>query len=159
MIIISYTVDKDLYYSPGTSHNIVTVTTEYVYKNEMLVRLEINKNLGIRLNNLIQYQFKKDDTLEKEHFFYKKTYHDGKAKKTTRSTFEDKMKRFDMAKTIKEQELLEEYAYTDKNGRRDEVQIVIMVKGDTMTAVIDFKDAEQNINFIPPPWLTERTYK
>jgi len=49
---------------------------------------------------------------------------------------------------------LEEYKYTGKDGRPYTAQIVITVKLGSMTANIDFKDAEQYENFICPEWLT-----
>jgi len=153
IILISYRVDKDLYHAPETKHDISLRTTEYKFKSDMLVHLEVGKNLGIRLNNRLRYEFKKDEALQKEQFFYKKAYNSGKAKPTTRSTFEDKLKRFDMSNTAVEQETVEEYAYTDKSGRSDSAQIVIKELDGEMTAAIDFKDMAQYENFTCPAWL------
>jgi len=54
-----------------------------------------------------------------------------------------------------EQEILEEYVYTDKTGNNSKVQIIIKVKSEAITAVIDFKDAAQCENFVCPAWLAE----
>jgi len=152
-IIVTYHVDKDLY--DGSEHRASLVTTEYICRSNILVHLQIGKNLGIRLNNLLSYDFKKDIAVQNEQFLAGKSYNQSKPKPITRSTFEDKMKRFDMSQTVIEREILEEYSYTDRNGHSDEVQIVITAKDDTMTAVIDFKDTEQHSNFICPAWLVK----
>ena len=93
--------------------------------------------------------------LANEQFMAKKTYGKGKPKPITRSTFEEKRKRFDMSQTAVEQEILEEYAYVDKAGHPSTVQIVITATGGTMTAAIDFKDSEQYQNFVLPAWLIQ----
>jgi len=152
-IIVTYRVDKDLYDS--SEHHVSLVTTEYTYKSDMLVRLQIGKNLGIRLNNLLSHDFKTDTVFQNEQFLFKKSYNHGKPKSVTRSIFDDKMKRFDMSQTVTEREILEEYSYTDRNGYSGEVQIVIAAKDDDVTAVIDFKDTEQHSNFICPAWLAK----
>lgn len=154
IIAVTYHVEKDLYYAPETKHDLSLSTTEYMYKNDTLIHLQIGRNLGIRLNNRLRYEFKKEAVLQNEQYLFKKSYNQGRPKATTRSTFEEKLKRFDMSQTVVEREIVEEYTYTNKNNRFDEVQIVITVKEDKMTATIDFKDAEQYENFIAPAWLT-----
>lgn len=153
VVAVTYRVDAGLYHSPDIRHEAALVTTEYICGNELLVHLQIGKNLGIRLNNLMRYEFNGDKTLSDEQFMFKKTYRNGKPKPITRSTFEEKQRRFDMNRTTFEQEILEEYAYTDKTGCTSQVQIVVTVKKGTMTAAIDFKDAEQYQNFVSPAWL------
>ena len=153
VIIISYHVNKALYFSSDTAHTIRLSTTEYTHGNEMLVHLQFGKKLGIRLNNLMRYEFKKNKDVQSEQFFFKKLYNDGKPKPTTQSTFDEKLRRFDMGQTVIEQEILEEYDYTDKNGNPASVQIVVREKASGMTATIDFKDAEQHKNFVCPAWL------
>lgn len=120
------------------------------------MHLQVGKNLGIRFNNLLRYDFKKDVSLQNEQFMYRKSYQNkDKTKILTHSTFEEKMKRFDMNKTIKEQEIIEDYAYINKNSRSDTIQIAVTIKDDTMTAVISFKDIEQYENFICPTWVSD----
>lgn len=63
------------------------------------------------------------------------------------------MKRFDMSCTVTEQEILEEYFYRDKEGSLCETQIVIKIRKDGITSVINFKDITQYTNFVPPSWL------
>lgn len=152
-IIVTYLVDKELYYDPDTKHQPLLITTEYKHRNDVLVHLQLGRNLGVRLNNLLSYGFKEDTSFQNNQYLFRKSYSKGKAKPITRSTFEDKMKRFDMAQTVIEREILEDYAYINKSNHSDEVQIVITVKSDTMTAVINFKDGEQYENFISPEWL------
>lgn len=156
-IIATYYIDKDLYYAPDTKHDVSLSTTEYIYKSDTLVHLLIGRNLGIRLNNSLRYEFKKEAALQNEQFMSKKSYSHGKVKSITRSTFEEKLKRFDMSQTVVEQEIVEEYTYADKSGCSDEVQIVITVKEGKMTAAIDFKDAGQYENVICPAWLIKPT--
>lgn len=152
---VVYNIDKDLYYAPDTKHNVSLATTEYFYKNEILVHVQIGTNLGIRLNNLIRYDFNKDKILQNEQFMYRKSYQKkDKTKIVTRGTFEDKMKRFDINKTVKEQEIIEEYSYINKNNRSDTTQIAITIKDNIMTATISFKDIEQCKNFIYPVWFS-----
>ena len=153
-IVVTYRVDIDMYHDPNTKHDISLTTTEYICRNDVLVHLQIGKNLGIRLNNLMQYQFKGGMTaLAHEQFMAKKAYGKGKSKPITRSTFDEKRKRFDMSQTAVEQEILEEYSYIDKAGYPGAVQIAIRIKEGVMSAVIDFKDSEQYQNFTLPMWL------
>jgi len=152
-IVVTYHVDKDLYDS--SEHRASLITTEYLHRSDMLVHLQLGKNLGIRLSNLLSYDFKKDIAVQNEQFLAGKSYNKSKPKPITRSTFEDKLSRFDMSQTVTEREILEEYSYTDRNGHSDEVQIVITAKDDTMTAIIDFKDTEQHSIFICPAWLVK----
>jgi len=153
-ITVSYHVDKALYFSSDRKHFIEISTTEYTYGNEMLVHLQYGKNFGIRLNNLLRYEFKKDKDFQNEQFFFKKVYSGGKPKPTTQSTFDKKLSRFDMGQTVVEQEILEGYSYTDKNGHSASVQIVVREKNGGITAAIDFKDLDQFNHFICPAWLT-----
>lgn len=153
-IVVTYNVNKDLYYFPDTKHNISLITTEYAYKTDVLINLQIGKNLGIRLNNILSYDFKKDAPLQNEQLMFRKSYQSkDKTKPITRSTYEEKIKRFDMSKTATEQEIVDEYAYVNKCNHSDEVQIVITSRDGIMTAVIEFKDIEQYENFICPEWL------
>lgn len=154
-IIASYNVDRELYQNPGTTHSITLVTTEYTHRNDVLVHLQIGKNLGIRLNNLLRHEFRKGDQFQNEQFLFKKSYGAGKPKLMTQNTFEDKLKRFDVSKTMKAQEILEEYNYTGRNGKPDMVQIAVTIKNEAVTAIIEFKDAEQHENFIEPAWLVK----
>jgi len=152
-ILIDYRVDRELYGSPEKPHHISLITTEYTHRNDVLIHLQIGKNIGIRLNNLIRYEFRKDDEFQNEQFLYKKSYGERKPKPTTRSTFEDKLKRFDMSRTTITREILIEYSYTGKNGKPDSAQIVVNEKDGSMIATIDFKDAEHLENFIEPIWF------
>lgn len=153
-IVVTYRVDIDMYHDPNTKHDISLTTTEYICRNDILVHLQMGRNFGIRLNNLMQYQFKGGmAALANEQFMAKKAYGKGKPKPITRSTFEEKRKRFDMSQTAVEQEILEEYAYTDKAGHPGAVQIAITIKGGAISAVIDFRNSEQYQNFVRPVWL------
>jgi hypothetical protein len=136
VIVASYHVDTALYFSADTKHTIVLSTTEYTYKNDMLVHLQIGKNTAIRINNLLRYEFKANKDFQEEQFLFKKTYNSGNAKPTTQSTFDEKLRGFDMGQTVIEQEILEEYDYTDKNGIPGSVQIVVRGKDMNMTATI-----------------------
>lgn len=159
-IVVTYNVNKDLYYASDTNHSISLVTTEYEYKTDILVHLQIGKNLSIRLNNIISYSFNKDTPLKNEQFMFRKTYQaNDKIKQITRSTFEDKLRHFSPEKTAICQEIVEDYIYTDKNNHSTEVQIAIMIKSDTTTAVIDFKDPEQFESFVRPVWLLNLSLK
>ena len=159
MIIVNYLVDKELHYNSDTPHNIELITTEYLYKNDILAYLQTGKNISLKINDFIQEHFNKRPDFPSEQYFIKKSYGKGKIKSMTRSTFEEKLKKFDMSKTVVEREFLEKYVYTDKTGKTDSVQIIITAKASGMTAVIDFKDAEQNINFVRPEWLVEAVYQ
>ena len=124
------------------------------YKHNILVHLQIGKNTGIHLNNLLKYEFQLSNDLQDEQFLSKKTYGGGSEKLTTRSTFDEKLRRFNMAQTVIKHEILEEYAYTDKNGNSDSVQIVVRENALKMSASIDFRDADHYKNFICPAWIT-----
>jgi hypothetical protein len=156
-VSINYYVDKNLYYKTDIPHTITLITTEYLYKNELLVHLLIGRSLVININNLIQQESQKDRVFGKEQFLFKKNYSNESPKPITRSTFASKLNQLDISQTMKEQEILEEYRYNDKNGKPDIVQIVISVKDDDITAIIDFKDAEQYGNFVEPVWLIRPT--
>ncbi len=153
-VVATYRVDIDIYHDPNIKHDASLTTTEYICGNDVLVHLQMGKNLGIRLNNLTQYQFKGSITaLTNEQFMARKTHGRGKPKPITRSTFEEKRKRFDISQTAVEQEILEEHSYIDKAGHPDAVQIAITIKDGVMSAVISFKDSEQYQNSILPAWL------
>ena len=156
-VLVNYQVDRGIYDNPGAAHEITLITTEYTYKNDMLVHLQMGKNLNIKLNNLLQYKFNKDKNFHNEQFLFKKIYNKGDPKPTTRSTFEEKIKQFNESQTKISREILEEYRYTGKNGKSAAVQIAVTEKDESMRAVIDFKDAEQYENFIEPAWLTQIT--
>lgn len=152
---VTYAVDKDSY--AKSEHHVLSVTTEYTYKSDMLIHLWMEKNLCIRLNNRLRYAFRIHKDLQNEHFFFKKTYNQGKAKPISRSVFEEKQKRFDIGQTVFVQNILEEYAYTGKDGCSEEIQITVEVKEDEMTAEISFKDETQPENFVAPVWLIPQT--
>jgi hypothetical protein len=102
----------------------------------------------------LRHEFKKDADLQNQQFFYKKTYDSGSAKPVTQSTFNEKLKHFDLGQTIIEQEIVGEYSYTDQTGKPDSVQIVVRERNLRLTATIDFKDAVQHERFACPAWLT-----
>jgi len=158
MIIVNFRIAKELYYNSDMPHNIELITTEYSHRNDILAYIQTGKNLIAEINNIIQYQSKQPSDLQNEQYFIKKSYHKNKIKQITRGTFEKKLKNFDMSHTFIEQEFVEEYAYNDKNGKTDSVKIIITANNSEMKAVIDFKDAEQNINFVCPEWLIESIY-
>jgi hypothetical protein len=150
-IVASYDVNNALY--SAEMHNIELSTTEYTYGNDMVVHQQYGKNLGIRLDNLLRYTFKKNTVMGREIFFSKKTYNSSNPNVVTQSTFDAKISRFDLAQTVIEQEILESYSYVDKNGKPESIQIVVKVKGMDMSATIDFKNMEQYSNFVCPAWL------
>lgn len=153
-IIVTYRVDNDLYHASNTPHDQSLVTTEYRYGNESLVHLVIGKNLGIRLNNHLG-DLLEGVSIQNEQFLFNKTYMQCKPKLITRDTFNRKLKRFDMSQTVIEREILEDYNYIDKRSQPSHVQIVMIHKGDTVTATIDFDGSEQYENFTNPDWLVK----
>ena len=153
IIVASYHVDTAMYFSSETRHNLVLSTTEYTYKSNMLVHVQIGKNTAIRLNNLLRYEFKLNENFQSEQFLFGKTYDSGHVKTISQSVFDEKMRRFDMGQTVIAQEILEDYTYTDKAGGSDSVQVVVKERNLTMTAGIDFRDAEQYNRFAYPAWL------
>ncbi len=154
IITITYGVDADLYRA-DTKHDVSLTTTEYVYRNEMLVHLQVGKNFGIRLNDRLKQEFKRAPALPGEQFLFKKTYNRDAAKPITQSSFTEKLNSFDMSQTEIKREILEEYRYTGKDSAAYNVQIVITEKDGVMAAVIDFSDTKQYENFIAPTWLTK----
>jgi hypothetical protein len=154
-IIIHYFIDKNIYFDAQTEHNISLVTTEYICGSNILVHSEQGGNLNVRLKNLLDYTLNKDSAINKDNFFIKKTYSKEKARPITQSTFEDRLKRFNADKTVIEQEILDEYGYTDKTGKLDKVQITVLIKSGRTLGVIDFKDAGQLENFVYPAWLDD----
>lgn len=156
-IVITYRVDRELFYAPDTKHQITLITTEYMYRSSTLVHLRLGRNLGIRLNNRLRYEFNKDLDFNNNQFMFEKSYNKRKAKVVSRSTFEEKLELFDMNETTIEHGLVEKYTYLNKKGCSDSVQIAIREKGDIMTAVVDFIDVEQYMNFINPIWLLDIT--
>jgi len=151
-----YCVDEKIYHSAETQHNIKLTTTEYLYKNELLVHIEIEPTLAIGINGMIQTVFKKDRRFENEQFLFKKTYSENNAKSITRSTFEKKLKQFNMNQTTKSIEILEEYQYIGKDGTADIVQVAVTINGGYTTAVIEFRDVKQYENFKQPVWFIKK---
>jgi len=156
-ILVNYSIEKDLYYDPKTNHNIILITTEYFCGNNIFVHLEQRSNLNIRLNNLLKYASKKNIDFQQDLFFQKKAYSKKEANQITQNTFEEKLKKYDLNKITVEQEILEEYDYTDKNDNLNKIQIVIKIKNDSITAIVDFKDLNQYENFVCPAWLVDIT--
>ena len=156
-IFVNYGIEKDLYYDPKTNHNIILITTEYFCGNNILVHLEQGSNLNIRLNNLLKYVSKKNIDFQQNLFFQKKSYSKKEANQITQNTFEEKIKKYDLNKITVEQEILEEYDYTDKNDNLNKIQIVIKIKNDSITAIVDFKNLNQYENFVCPAWLVDIT--
>ena len=154
VITASYPVDKALYFSSGAKHTILLSTTEYTYRNDMLVHVRIGKNTAIRLSNLLRYECVAGQDLQDEWFLGKKTYNHARPAPITRSTFDEKLRRFDLGQTVIEQEIVEEYAYADQAGNPDSVQIVVRDNASVMMASVDFKDAGQYKSFVGPAWLS-----
>ena len=152
MIIATYEIDRAIYDSPNSRHNIMLVTTEYSYKSKKLVHLQIGKNFGVQLNNMLTNKFARNTTLKSEQFLYKNR---GKVKALTYSAFAERLKQFDMSQTKKVQEVLVEYHYIGKGNQRDIVQIAITTKGSEILATIGFRDVSQHENFVAPAWLIE----
>ncbi|MDR0292978.1 MAG: hypothetical protein LBH95_02355 [Oscillospiraceae bacterium] len=152
-IVMAYCVCKNLYNDPDTKHDIFMSTTEYICGNNVPTYLYIGKNLSIRLSNRLRYEFNISGAFANEQFMRKKAHGDSKTKPITRSTFEKRLKRFDIRQTAIETEIIEEYSYAGRDGSPDEVKIAIKMKDDAMSATIDFKDIQQFKNFSPPVWL------
>lgn len=150
-ITITYNMNKDLYHTSNTKHDLLLITTKYTHGNELLVHLEIGKKLCVQLSNRLNDLL--PEGIQKEQFLFKKTYHHGDSKLITRSTFDTKISQFDISQTAIEREILQEYTYIDKSNQPDHVQIIITDKAGTATASIDFHDAKQHENFVCPDWL------
>jgi hypothetical protein len=156
-IIVTYQVDAELYNNPATPHRISMTTTEHICGNDVLAPLQFGKDFAARINDAVLSNFSKSKKLPKEQFFAKKTYSRDNSTVITRSTFERKLKQFGKDETFMTQEILVEHQIEDKSGPSSVVQIVVKVKNDTMTAIVDFKDVEQHKNFIAPAWLIPPT--
>jgi len=154
-VIVSYRCNKELYLESEKDHATVLVTTEYSCGDDVFVHLQLDGNYGIRLNNLLNYAFKQDLSFSNEQFLHKKSHYDSDMEIITRDVFEERLKRFEMGKITVRLEVLKEYGYVNKLGQSDNVHITVIVKDESMTAAIDFRDAEQCGNFVCPAWLTE----
>jgi len=145
MILITYGIDKALYDDPRSIHNIALTTTIYSFKMKKLVHVQYGKLLLSKLENRLG-KLRSDE----QHML-----DDGKGsiKPLTRGQFQEKLGQSDPRRTIKEQEILESYYYTDQRGQQEIVQIAISIKGDSMEAVIDFASVGQYENFVRPAWL------
>lgn len=154
IISITYKVNQALYHSSNVTHDITLITTEYQYGNELLVHLQIGKNLNIRLNNCLDALLPQG--IQKEQFLFKKKYNPGDTKLITRSTFNAKISQFVTRQTAIKREILEEYAYTNMYGLPDRVHIVMTHREDTTVATIDFEDVKQYKSFIYPEWLVRQ---
>ena len=146
MILVTYGVDKAVYDNPRSIHNIALTTTMYTFRTETLVHLQFGTLFRNKLENRLRVQLGAN-----EQFMLDKG--NGSIEAVTRNEFQEKRERFDSAYTVKEQEALESYCYTDKRNRQEIVQIAISIKGDSMEAVIDFKNTAQYENFVQPAWL------
>lgn len=152
IITVTYSVDADLYQA-DTNHNVSLTTTEYVYQNETLIRLQIGTNFRNQLNCRVTYKLNQKSALLDEQYLFKTATSQSKADPITRKIFTEKLTSFIMTQTTAVKEILEEYSYIGKNGITETVQIVITEKSGKMTAAIDFADLEQYKNFIAPSWL------
>ena len=152
-VILMYHVDKHLYNEAEQNYPTVTNTTEYLCGGRTLTHLRLGDNHGMRLNNMLSYQF--NAGIELEQFFIKKTRKHNEPKSITRCAFEKKLKSLDRSKMTVEREIVKEYTYINTIGESDTVQIVLKSKGGSITAVIVFETAEQCGAFICPAWLEE----
>lgn len=157
VIAVTYHVDTDLYFASAAGHAVALSTTEYTYKSDILVHLRAGNKTAVHVNHLLRNEFKTGGQYQGEQFFAKKIYGADDAKPIARSAFNEKLRSFDMGRTVIEREILEEYAYTDEKGNHDTVRIELRGKGLEMTAVIEFKDTGQHRNFVCPAWLTARS--
>ncbi len=71
IIVATYRVDKEKYHAPETRHDISLTTMEYVYGNDMLVRLQIGANTGVRLSNMLSSLFVGGPALPGELYLFK----------------------------------------------------------------------------------------
>ena len=146
-----FQVDEKIYNDPGTEHTVLMATIEHSCRGETLAYLHIGTVLDVRLNGMIHREFTADTDLEIDQFFIRKGQRE--AKKLTRGAFEETLKRFDVSQTVTGQEIVEEYAYTDKRGRPDRMRIIITIKYNIWTTTLDFKDEAHYDDFVCPAWL------
>jgi len=147
MILVTYGIDKTLYDDPGSVHNIVLTTTMYSFQAKKLVHLQYGTLLQNKVENRLRGNFGAGEQFMLENG-------GGSIEPLTREQFQEKLKQFDSKHTVKEQEVLERYCYTDKRSQQEIAQIVISIKDDCMEAVIDFESVAQYENFVQPVWLS-----
>ncbi|MCL1806163.1 MAG: hypothetical protein FWG31_00500 [Oscillospiraceae bacterium] len=154
MVTVVYHVDKQCYDHAETKHNISITTTEYACGDQAVAHIQMSENTGVSISGRINSILKSCITLQNEYYICRKTgFAAGSV--ISRELFEEHLIRFDKKKTAVVREIVETYAYTGQNGRQDEAQIIITMKGGRMTAVIDFRDEEQYGCFAAPSWLLE----
>ena len=51
-VVATYQIDINMYCDANTKHNLSSTTTEYICRNDVLLHLQMGKNLGLRLNNM-----------------------------------------------------------------------------------------------------------
>ena len=154
-LIFTYQIIKDKYYSSDTKHTISLITTEYTYKNNILVHLQLNSGFHLHTANILTDKLNKNIKLGKEIFMTKKNYKHSTVKNINKNRFNTMLGQFDISQTAIEQEILEEYGYIDKNNCSDSVQITTTIKNDILFATINFKNKNQHDSFVPPRWLIE----
>ena len=153
-VILMYYMNEELYRECEQECPVVTDTLEYMsHGGDTLIHLRLGDNHSSRLNNLLNHRF--NQSIASEQFFIKKTRKHGKPKSIDRSAFEKKLKSLDRSRMTVEREIVKEYTYINTIGEHDTVQIVIKVRGDSMTAVIVFDTVEQCGAFVCPAWLDE----
>jgi len=154
-IVISYSVDTDLYNPSELGSSTLISTTEYMYNNETIIHVLLGEKARSHLSNRLSNEIGNNRTLQTEQFFIKKNVMQSKAMPSTRSSFEKRMRAFDMNRTAVSQEIVEELNYCDKNQHSETVSVVILIKNERAIATIDFKDSKQFANFIRPDWLLD----
>ena len=151
MLVVTYGIDKSLYDTPSIHHNIALTATEYSYKKQKLIHLEMNKPC----NNLLDFKVRRGLEvrlkIQDEQFLF--INKENEAKVLSRRKFGAKRKRFDMKDTAVRYEMLEEYYYIDRDKQLGMVQILIRTENGCTYAEIDFKNFKQYKNFVLPDWL------
>ena len=146
MILVTYGIDKAVYDNPRSIHNIALTTTMYSFKGKTLAHLQYGKLLQNKVETRLGGNLGSGEQFMLEH-------ENGFIEPLMRNKFQEKRKQFDSKHTVKEQEILESYCYTNKRNQQEIVQIAITSKDNCVEAVIDFESAAQYENFVQPTWL------
>jgi len=145
--MITYQVNEHLYFD--TEHKILLSTTEYKQKDETIACLQMNGELFSVFNGIVKDQCSGAE-LRPEEFIY--TGAKGKAR-IDRRQFEEMAERFKAGGSTAEREILEEYAYTGKDGQTGSQRIVVRMQSGEMTVEIEFGDVKEFENFVFPDWV------
>ena len=150
-MILQFSVDTEKY--DLDYHEILLSTTEYIYRNTILVMQTISRGLNCRVHQSLQKVGIEDSP--DQVLYYLSGSSDSKCVQISRSDFNNKLNEFRHKDFVTVKEVCEQYNYLDKDGNPASAFIAIERKNnEAAMAKIEFNSSAESENFVLPEWLS-----